>query len=274
MRPWRGHRGLHDPLNGKRYASPLKHLEHVLPLERLPDPAAVRFRQRRGIYRWRSTSRLCSIRSPWGIIPGLFVGKPLGIFTISWLAVKSGIANCRKGVNFRQIFAVSILCGIGFTMSMFIASLAFESMADWTTAATRLGILAGSTLAAVIGYIVCGYRCPIGRRIKVRRGYEKTRMVSHAGKPALWADSLADCQLGMPPRQVVLPISTGWSTAHSCWGLTGKSPVRRDLRRTGTEQSRAGERVKLSNKRYCTERMPDAGRLKGPSAGTVRREQG
>lgn len=87
---------------------------------------------------------------PLGVALGLLVGKPLGIFTISWLAVKLKIARLPDGVNFRQIFAVSVLCGIGFTMSMFITSLAFvdESMADLA----RLGILLGSTLAAVIGY--------------------------------------------------------------------------------------------------------------------------
>ena len=63
---------------------------------------------------------------PIGILLGLFVGKPLGIFSISYLAVKSGIAKLPRGVTLREIFAVNVLCGIGFTMSMFIASLAFE----------------------------------------------------------------------------------------------------------------------------------------------------
>jgi NhaA family Na+:H+ antiporter len=87
---------------------------------------------------------------PIGVALGLFIGKPLGIFTISWLAVKFKIATLPEGVNFKQIFAVSVLCGIGFTMSMFITSLAFTDpvMADLA----RLGILIGSTLAAVFGY--------------------------------------------------------------------------------------------------------------------------
>jgi NhaA family Na+:H+ antiporter len=87
---------------------------------------------------------------PIGVALGLFIGKPLGIFSISWLAVKFKIATLPEGVNFKQIFAVSVLCGIGFTMSMFITSLAFTDpvMADLS----RLGILMGSTLAAVVGY--------------------------------------------------------------------------------------------------------------------------
>jgi len=92
---------------------------------------------------------------PMGVALGLLIGKPLGIFSISWLAVKLKVATLPEGVSFKQIFAVSVLCGIGFTMSMFITSLAFTDpvMADLA----RLGILMGSTLAAVLGYylLVC-----------------------------------------------------------------------------------------------------------------------
>ncbi|MDX2320250.1 MAG: Na+/H+ antiporter NhaA [Moritella sp.] len=95
---------------------------------------------------------------PIGVALGLFIGKPLGIFTVSWLAVKLKIATLPEGVNFKQVFAVSVLCGIGFTMSMFITSLAFTGpvMADLA----RLGILIGSTLAAVCGYylLACATR--------------------------------------------------------------------------------------------------------------------
>lgn len=90
---------------------------------------------------------------PLGIACGLFFGKPLGIFTFSWLAVKLGIAKLPDSINFRHIFAVSVLCGIGFTMSIFIASLAFEGMDDAALSTySRLGILLGSTAAAVVGY--------------------------------------------------------------------------------------------------------------------------
>lgn len=152
--------GFMIPLNGKRYVSPLKHLEHVLhpwsaflilPLFAFANAGV----SLEGIYLSALLNPL-----PMGIILGLFVGKPLGIFTISWLAVKTGVAQLPQGVNFRQIFAVSILCGIGFTMSMFIASLAFEHGGLDYGSYSRLGILAGSTLAAVTGYIALRMALP------------------------------------------------------------------------------------------------------------------
>ncbi|QSE75510.1 Na+/H+ antiporter NhaA [Aeromonas media] len=152
--------GFMIPLNGKRYSSPLKHLEHVLhpwsaylilPLFAFANAGV----SLDGIH----LSDLLS-PVPMGIILGLFIGKPLGIFTISWLAVKLGIAQLPSGVNFKQIFAVSILCGIGFTMSMFIASLAFEHGGLDYGSYSRLGILVGSTLAAVIGYIALRISLP------------------------------------------------------------------------------------------------------------------
>ena len=84
---------------------------------------------------------------------GLLVGKPLGVFVFSYLSVKCGLAKLPQGVNFKQIFAIAVLCGIGFTMSMFLASLAFEAAAgDSINALSRLGILLGSSLSAIFGY--------------------------------------------------------------------------------------------------------------------------
>lgn len=88
---------------------------------------------------------------PLGIMAGLLLGKPMGIFLSSWLAVRFGIAHLPTGVCMKQIFAVSVLCGIGFTMSIFIASLAFSANPELATL-SRLGILLGSTLAATLGY--------------------------------------------------------------------------------------------------------------------------
>lgn len=89
---------------------------------------------------------------PMGIAAGLFIGKPLGIFIFSWLAVKSGIARLPEDIGFKQVFAVSVLCGIGFTMSIFIASLAFSGADEAFSTYSRLGILLGSTAAALVGY--------------------------------------------------------------------------------------------------------------------------
>ncbi|WP_127957481.1 Na+/H+ antiporter NhaA [Serratia microhaemolytica] len=98
---------------------------------------------------------------PVGIAAGLFIGKPLGIFSFSWLAVKLGIARLPDGISFKQVFSVSVLCGIGFTMSIFIASLAFgESNPELITYA-KLGILLGSIAAAVVGYLLLRATLPV-----------------------------------------------------------------------------------------------------------------
>lgn len=97
---------------------------------------------------------------------GLFIGKPLGIFLFSWVAVKIGIARLPGGINFRHIFAVSVLCGIGFTMSIFIASLAFVGGAPELATYSRLGILLGSTASALVGYMLL-------RRVLPRRAADE-----------------------------------------------------------------------------------------------------
>ena len=97
---------------------------------------------------------------PLGIALGLLVGKPLGIFSFSWLAVKLGVAKLPEGVNFKNIFAVSVLCGIGFTMSIFISSLAFGQANVQFDTYARLGILMGSTTAAILGYILLRVSLP------------------------------------------------------------------------------------------------------------------
>ncbi|MGO2088468.1 MAG: Na+/H+ antiporter NhaA [Oceanisphaera sp.] len=90
---------------------------------------------------------------PVGIIAGLLLGKPMGIFLTCWLMVKLKLAQLPTGVCLRQIFAVSVLCGIGFTMSIFISSLAFSTQPELANV-SRLGILLGSTLSATLGYIL------------------------------------------------------------------------------------------------------------------------
>ncbi|NMS58771.1 Na+/H+ antiporter NhaA, partial [Vibrio parahaemolyticus] len=97
---------------------------------------------------------------PLGIALGLLVGKPLGIFTFSWAAVKMGVAKLPEGINFKHIFAVSVLCGIGFTMSIFISSLAFGNVSPEFDTYARLGILMGSTTAALLGYALLHFSLP------------------------------------------------------------------------------------------------------------------
>lgn len=87
-----------------------------------------------------------------GIIIGLIAGKFLGIFLISYLAVKSGVASLPTDVNWRHILGVAFLGGIGFTMSIFIANLAFSE--PNLISASKLSILVASAVAAVVGLII------------------------------------------------------------------------------------------------------------------------
>jgi Na+:H+ antiporter, NhaA family len=87
-----------------------------------------------------------------GIILGLVVGKQLGIFGAIVLAIKAGWCPKPEGTSWIQLYAVSILCGIGFTMSLFIGGLAFDGMEN--QAAVRLGVLVGSIISAIMGYIL------------------------------------------------------------------------------------------------------------------------
>lgn len=140
--------------------SPLKRLEHglhpyvaflVLPIFAFASAGI----SLQGISLTDLTSML-----PLGVALGLLIGKPLGIYTLSWAAVKLGLAKLPKGVEFTHIFAVSVLCGIGFTMSIFISGLAFSgASAEYDTLA-RLGILIGSTISAVVGYVLLNRSLP------------------------------------------------------------------------------------------------------------------
>ncbi len=101
---------------------------------------------------------------PLGIIAGLFIGKPLGISLFCWLALKLKLASLPSGTTFGQIMAVGVLCGIGFTMSIFISTLAFGANAPELIVWAKLGILIGSLLAAVIGYTLLGRQVKDCRR--------------------------------------------------------------------------------------------------------------
>ena len=101
---------------------------------------------------------------PLGILLGLFVGKQVGVFTFSWLAVKAGLARLPSGVTFAQVYGAAILCGIGFTMSLLIGFLAFENTATGEVIVTdRVGILAGTVLSAVVGALVLYWALPRDR---------------------------------------------------------------------------------------------------------------
>jgi len=134
-----------------RVQSPLQRLEHrlhyfvaffVMPIFALAN-AGVALGGEGGL-NW--TSRVI-----WGVALGLLIGKPLGIALFSWLAVRLRLAQLPQGINFVHIVGVGFLGGIGFTMALFIAGLAFRG--DELNYA-KLGILAGSALAGAIGFMM------------------------------------------------------------------------------------------------------------------------
>jgi NhaA family Na+:H+ antiporter len=102
---------------------------------------------------------------PLGIAMGLFVGKQLGIFLPCFIAVKVGLARLPEGANWAGVYGISMLCGVGFTMSLFVGSLAFENQVldpDFVFD-ERLGIIMGSLLSGIFGYIVLRLALPKAR---------------------------------------------------------------------------------------------------------------
>lgn len=89
---------------------------------------------------------------PLGIALGLYIGKMIGVFGVTWLLVKLGTATLPSGVTWQHIFGVACLAGIGFTMSLFIGGLSFGEGALMNE--VRVGVLGGSLLSAVTGYLV------------------------------------------------------------------------------------------------------------------------
>ncbi|MCT4701851.1 Na+/H+ antiporter NhaA [Enterobacteriaceae bacterium H20N1] len=140
------------PLREKAGRSPARALEHVLhpwvaflilPLFAFANAGV----SLHGVTLEGLTSLL-----PMGIVAGLFIGKPLGISLFCWAALKLRLASLPEGTTGKDIMAVGVLCGIGFTMSIFIASLAFGSVDPALITWAKLGILMGSLLSAVVGY--------------------------------------------------------------------------------------------------------------------------
>jgi Na+:H+ antiporter, NhaA family len=134
--------------------SPLLHLEHalhpwvafgILPLFAFANA---------GVPLTGVTAESFTHHVPLGIAAGLLLGKTVGVFGLTWLAVKTSIAALPTGANWGQVFGVSILCGIGFTMSLFVGSLAFVPGASEFAGQDRMGILTGSIIAAIVGYAV------------------------------------------------------------------------------------------------------------------------
>ena len=91
---------------------------------------------------------------PLGIALGLFVGKQVGIFGLCWLAIKLRFTDLPKSMSWGSLYGAAVLCGVGFTMSLFIGSLAFEETGVNLLFDERLGIILGSLASGILGYVV------------------------------------------------------------------------------------------------------------------------
>ncbi len=91
---------------------------------------------------------------PLGVTLGLFIGKQVGIFLICWMGIKIGMARMPEGMSWMSLYGTALLCGVGFTMSLFVGSLAFEETGVNMLFDERIGIIGGSLLSGIAGYLV------------------------------------------------------------------------------------------------------------------------
>ena len=89
-----------------------------------------------------------------GIAFGLFLGKQIGIWSVCWLSIKAGWAHMPYGGNWRSLYGISLVAGVGFTMSLFIGTLAFGAIGQHYPAMVRLGVIIGSFLSGILGYLI------------------------------------------------------------------------------------------------------------------------
>ncbi len=85
---------------------------------------------------------------------GLFIGKQVGILSFCWVVIRLGVVTFPAGMNWIRLYGTAALCGIGFTMSLFIGSLAFEESGINVLFDERLGIIIGSIASGLVGYLV------------------------------------------------------------------------------------------------------------------------
>jgi NhaA family Na+:H+ antiporter len=146
--------------------SPLRHLEHILHPWVAFGVLPVFAFANAGVPMTGLSIADVANPVPLGIVTGLFVGKQVGILALCWLATRLRLASLPEGVSWWQLHGTALLCGIGFTMSLFIASLATEPGGDAAQLGLeRLGILLGTFLSGVAGYLVL--RAALNRRPEV-----------------------------------------------------------------------------------------------------------
>jgi NhaA family Na+:H+ antiporter len=145
---------------GKEGSSPLHEFEHDLhPTVAFAIMPLFAFANSGISFRGMTWSSLLD-PVPLGVAAGLFIGKQIGVFASSWIAIISGVAHPPGPVGWKALYGISALCGIGFTMSFFIGSLAFGMPGKGQMADERIGIIAGSLLSAVFGYMLLNRTLP------------------------------------------------------------------------------------------------------------------
>lgn len=102
-----------------------------------------------------------------GVAGGLFIGKQIGIFGSTWLAVKSGWIKLPEKATWLDIYGIALICGVGFTMSLFIGTLAFPQVGTSHAALVRLGVLIGSMTSGILGYLVLHLKHP-RKKVNIR----------------------------------------------------------------------------------------------------------
>lgn len=103
-----------------------------------------------------------------GVAVGLVVGKQAGVMGSVWIAVKLGIASRPAGAGWAQVYAIALLCGIGFTMSLFMGLLAFRLQPEFQDE-TKMGVLVGSLILACAGALVLRFGSDRHRPVKLSR---------------------------------------------------------------------------------------------------------
>lgn len=145
--------------------SPLEHLEHALhPWVSFAVLPIFGFANAGVSFAGMSLGTLAG-GVPLGIVLGLFVGKLVGILGMSWLTVKLGFAGLPKGASWSHMLGVAWLCGIGFTMSLFIGGLAYETNELETY--VRLGVIVGSLFSGILGFAVLRFIAPAAAEDRV-----------------------------------------------------------------------------------------------------------
>ena len=102
----------------------------------------------------------------WGVLLGLLFGKPIGTTGLAWLAAKAGIVELPNGATWKQVFGIGLLGGVGFTVALFVTDLAFSGSSDLDAA--KIGILAASLLAGVVGLVYLRTTLPAPERSGAR----------------------------------------------------------------------------------------------------------